>query len=244
MKKNFISLFFALLTVISIAGSTDNSYLQTPETINTGDTVVFDLAQAVINGTFIEIPVFILTDDTINALDFSLKYNHTNLLYDTILDLTTHLSTLSYYNPSDSTIRFTSNSFTAYAKATPLVALRFDMLTMQMFSTDLYTLKGYLNGIACSVKLTGSGLTIGIPTINQINIKIYPSPSKGDFTISSGEFIKKITVFNALGDNVYQNSNCWSQLIFVELQDYENGIYFLKTETDSGSSTHKIILSH
>ena len=106
------------------------------QTIDALDTVVFDLSQAVINGNNVEFPVSIISDDTINSLDFSLKYNQINLSYDTIIDLTTYLQSFAFYNNNDSTLRFTSYCFQAISHDTSLVSIHFNMLSAQIANAD------------------------------------------------------------------------------------------------------------
>jgi len=240
-----ICIAFLSILYNKLSAQHTTNLLQLPgiTTINASDTVVFDLTQATVVGTDVEFPVFILTDDTINALDFSLKYNHANLLYDTILNLTGYMQVLSYYNPNDSTIRFTSNSLTQYANATPLVKIRFNMLAAQMLSTDLNTLKGYLNGTTCSVKLLGAIVT-GIQVLQDIAVEVYPNPSLGHFSILSEKFIKEIIIYNVAGEQVYMNTPENSKSINCDLRNYENGVYFLKATTVDGLFIRKLIVSH
>lgn len=247
--QKFLPIIFAVFlgviicSKISAQHAGDPGELPALATINSLDTVVFDLTQATIIGTDVEFPVFILSDDTINALDFSLKYNHANLLYDTILNLTGYMQVLSYYNPNDSTIRFTSNSLTRYANATPLVKIRFNMLAAQMLSSDLNTLKGYLNGTTCSVKLVGTIVT-GIKALQDIDVYVYPNPSPGHFSISSEKFIKEVIVYNMAGEQVYMNTCENSQSINFDLGNHENGVYFLKATTDDRHFIQKVVVSH
>ena len=97
-------------SALMISSTTTSNNITTNSQIDLSDTVVFDLSQAIITGTSIDIPISIISDDTINALDFSLKYDQVKFLYDSIIDLTTYLQAVSFYNSNDSTIRFTSNS--------------------------------------------------------------------------------------------------------------------------------------
>jgi len=247
MKKFLPIILITLLSIIYNRLSAQHAVSPGPlpglTTINASDTVVFDLTQATIVGTDVEFPVFILTDDTINALDFSLRYNHANLLYDTILNQTGYMQVLSYYNTNDSTIRFTSNSLTQYANATPLVKIRFNMLTAQMLSSDLNTLKGYLNGTTCSVKLVGT-IVAGIHALLDIAVQVYPNPSSGFFSIASEKIIRELAIYSISGEQVYMNAHENSKSINFDLGNYENGVYFLKATTDDGHFMQKVVVSH
>lgn len=70
------------------------------------------------------------------------------------------------------------------------------------------------------------------------DMKLFPNPSNGKFTISQNEAIGHIIISDALGKIVKQlNSNSLSQEINME--DIESGLYFLRT---SNGSTQKLII--
>ena len=148
-----MNMIFARVPESSVTANQTLNYAKTAS-IDLLDTVVFDVSNAIKIGNVISFPISILSDDTVNALDFSFKYNQTNLTYDSITDLTTYLQALAFYNPNDSTVRFTSNSFQRYVNNTPLVMLHFTLLTSQFITSDINTIKGYLNGNVCSIRST------------------------------------------------------------------------------------------
>jgi gliding motility-associated-like protein len=133
------------------------------------DTVYFDLSNAVIANGFIDIPVFIIVFDTIHSLDFSLKYNHSSLLYDSIVEHVSYMSGVnSYENPSDSTLRFTSYSFTDYESMIPLVSVRFKLLSSLIINSDLYSLIAYLNGEPVPVKVINATMFLNFADRNPL----------------------------------------------------------------------------
>src|SRR5258705_13399327 len=98
MKKYllFIAAFFTL-------GTTFAQDLQ--------DTVVFDLANANMQSSYAEFPVYFLSDDVINAVDFSLTYNTAGLAFDSIVRLANYLNvTYNEVKASDTTVYYTSYS--------------------------------------------------------------------------------------------------------------------------------------
>ncbi len=136
--------------------------------INEFDTVYFDLSQSNISNGYIDIPVYIIAYDTINSLDFAFKYNHANLEYVTIKNLTSYLQGVLYsYNNTDSNIRFTSYSFKNYNSYVSLVLIRFRMLSDKVLHSDLNSMVAYLNGERVVVKIVGNAV-MGI-TFDTIN---------------------------------------------------------------------------
>ena len=211
--------------------------------IDSLDTVFFDLANAVITGNYIDIPVSIISDDSIDALDFSLKYNQTNLIYDSIIDLTNYLQALAFYNPNDSTIRFTSNSFQQYSKNVPLVNIRLDILGIGFNTSDLWSIKVYLKGQKCSIKLFNQ-TSIGFNEIseNTNSLITYPNPCNHLLNLKS-IYNSSISIFDPNGKEVYANKNVTANSnLEINTEKFSPGIYLLRSEFNQKYLTRKIIV--
>ena len=83
---------------------------------------------------------------------------------------------------------------------------------------------------------------------NAHDLKIFPNPNKGDFTIefNSIELETIISIYNYLGDLVYTKTvsscpkSCEEK---IDLIGYPNGIYSVKVSDLSKTSTYKLILN-
>lgn len=211
--------------------------------IDSGDSVVFDLSQINLSTSPLEVPVSIISDDTIYALDFSLKYDHNALEYDTIMDLTSYLMALSYYNTNDSTIRFTSSSFQPCDLLTPLALVRFNLLTPTFSNADLYSLKAYLNGNLCSIKVILPTI-LSVTNLPQSDFNLFPNPAVDYTTIETksrfeyflynqqGILVKSTFTYNQDGATV------------LNVTSLENGVYFVRVKNEKGTSTKKIFVCH
>ncbi|MDB5227868.1 MAG: serine/threonine kinase family protein [Bacteroidota bacterium] len=74
------------------------------------------------------------------------------------------------------------------------------------------------------------------------DISIYPNPSTNIFHLTGIEQkILNLTVYNLQGQKIFQNSN-FSNKDEVNLSDQPKGIYFMKIEENSNSTTEKIIV--
>ncbi|PLX10930.1 MAG: hypothetical protein C0597_15960 [Marinilabiliales bacterium] len=86
-----------------------------------------------------------------------------------------------------------------------------------------------------------------ITNLDQENIKIYPNPSNGLFSIEikgvSNETFT-IKVFNVIGSIVYNNKLTGESIIKeqVDISDNAKGMYFISIESDDGSVLSKRIL--
>jgi gliding motility-associated-like protein len=153
VKKNILSILFLFNFCILMAGTTSP---QAPTiTIGSNDSVVFDLSNAILKANTLSIPVSIRSGNDIHGLDFAVQFNEQLLTFDSVLNQTSYLDQLSHYAPDDKTLRFGSNSNVLYKKGTTLVYIRFTFSNLCLFkTTDIFSIKAYLNGYSCSYKLT------------------------------------------------------------------------------------------
>ena len=81
---------------------------------------------------------------------------------------------------------------------------------------------------------------LNMDEFNATNFKLYPNPSKQNWTVSSKDFIESIQVLDVLGKTIhtaYPQSNHYE----VEGTYLTSGIYLAKIETASGSATLKLV---
>ena len=85
-----------------------------------------------------------------------------------------------------------------------------------------------------------SGLISGISDINYINASIYPNPTSDNIYISSERKIISIDIINIIGEQVLHKKSEGNTSINLSMLD--EGIYFIKVNSDKGFSTKKITL--
>lgn len=168
----------------------DISELQTTA-IDSLDTVIFDLSQAVYGSNTVYFPVYFSSDDLIYALDFALRYVDSRLVYDTITlaPAGSGLLAYSFLNPADSTIRFTSSQFVALPNRQPIAYVHFELSpgTTTLDTSDFYNLRGLLNGDPCTELVIPPGVTGLTSADAQLNHRIFPNPSNGLITVNTPE---------------------------------------------------------
>ncbi len=214
------------------------------QNIDQMDTVVFDLSKALLNGSSISFPVSIISDDTISALDFSFKYDHTNILYDSIIDLTGYLQSISFYNPNDSTVRFTSYSLVPVSKDTDLVTVQMTLLATQISPAFFNTVKAYLNGSTCSIKINQVSTSINEDFNINNRIELFPNPASSSFQLNfefEQERFVTATIYDLQGQFVSSllNQKVNESNFSFNTDDLITGIYLVKLELDKSEIQYK-----
>ena len=65
---------------------------------------------------------------------------------------------------------------------------------------------------------------------------VYPNPAKQEINISSTQKIEKISVYNSLGQFLFE-----SKTNQINIEKLEKGLYFLKIKTPSSETVEKFI---
>ena len=71
-------------------------------------------------------------------------------------------------------------------------------------------------------------------------VAIYPNPNHGQFSINLPEEECEIVVFNAMGQQVYQQSNA-KGLTTLNLEGLNEGVYFVKVKSANTFNTLKFV---
>ena len=213
--------------------------------IDVNDTVVFDISKATTIGNFTQFPVYFISDDSIFSLDFSFKYNQLNFTYDSIIDLTTYMQSLAYYNPVDSTVRYTSFSLQQIPNFLHLVRVRFSFQNKPFCSPDMNTVIAYLNGDVCSVKIVEC-VTTGIqsPGTDEPQVSVFSDPSSGILTVQAGENSQmKLMTING-GQTVLEGQILENQRNDFTIGRLAGGIYVLQVYNDRFRTVKRIFISN
>ena len=247
MKKILLPILLVFITSVGLAANGDKSKASMPAgtMIDATDTIVINLSnQLLVNGK-ISFPVSIISDETIYALDFSFKYDQTVFAYDTILNLSPLLQSTAFYNAADSTVRYTSFSLDSLAKNTDLVTVRLNTLSSYMCNQDINTIKGFLNGDACSIKVINC-LSAGLLNVNE-NLNagaVYPNPTNNILNVESAHNVT-VVLLDLNGKVILEPTHInGNEKLQFNTSTFNNGVYFLKLYNDSFLSVKKVVVQH
>ena len=109
-------------------------------------------------------------------------------------------------------------------------AARFRFITKSDNGNNLY-----LDNINLSDK------TVGVSQIaDPQQLSIYPNPASGIFQVRSGIKIQGIEIYNMVGEKIY--SAQWLNNGVIDISSQPAGVYFLKTRSENGAVTKKIVV--
>jgi DNA-binding beta-propeller fold protein YncE len=75
------------------------------------------------------------------------------------------------------------------------------------------------------------------------DVHIYPNPTHDKLTIKSGKLIKRIEIFNASGEKLF-DKNFRNAMTTLSLAAYPEGIYFVKIYREEDISVKKVLVVH
>jgi len=227
-----INIFLTCLLVYSITSVSAEGLAAVDETnqkimlVNSNDTVYFDLGNSIISGSYTDIPISFAADDTVYAFDFAIKYDYTIVEFDSLIVTGSNLQYLYYYNYSDSTLRFTSNSLTQLPQGTPVLYLRFNTYGIQLCPGSFDESQAWLNGDVCTSKLKGC-TPVGISEYLSLKtFKLFPNPAVSYVEIVA-PFDGNLNLINTEGKQVFAQHVAEGENIIRLPEQLRAGCYFV-----------------
>ncbi|HEY6159800.1 MAG TPA: T9SS type A sorting domain-containing protein, partial [Bacteroidia bacterium] len=119
-----------------------------------------------------------------------------------------------------------------------------------IFDNDTLTTPAPAKMFLAKLKSEDGTALAGLPKENNDDgFMVYPNPTTGKFSLRitegvpavTGPRIAAITIYNALGENVFSAKDLLSGT-WIDLSDRAKGIYFVQIRSGKGSSTQKILI--
>ncbi len=132
---------------------------------------------------------------------------------------------------------FTSGEYLAYSLYRPSTGETFELEVVYdpgFDQSDLFA----VNGLSAITSLQLRPLTVG--GLSTGNIRIYPNPSSGIVNISGFAQPAEVSIYNTLGELIYNESNFLKSQI--DLTNFPDGIYIIEIITPISGYTSNIML--
>jgi hypothetical protein len=209
--------------------------------MNETDRVIFDLGNAVSSNGYIDVPVSVTADVDVNALDFAMMFNENNLSFNTVVDHSGYMQSLSNFNTGDRTLRFTSNSLQNYDLNKSLVSVRFNSASGMISESDLSGVEAYLNGEQVAVDITSRKGSVS--SVADSRVSIYPNPATFAVNVIVAEDAAiELTDLEGRQVGVQMNVNAHEKTE-INTSSLSSGVYLMKVSNSNFVSIEKIVIN-
>ena len=99
---------------------------------------------------------------------------------------------------------------------------------------------------AWNIEHTEDYICVFVTAMDEVEepaLTLYPNPATNQLNISSTQFIRQISVYNNVGQVVFQQKPDNRKVVTLETSSYKSGIYILKINTDTEQLTRRVIIT-
>ena len=205
--------------------------------------IVFDFANATVNGTTVEVPVSIEGEKAVKGLDFAIKFNEDALTFKNVIAKSNEIESFNHFNIDDRTLRFTSNDFSTFDLNANVVSIQFDAAKGMINMDDLTSVKGMLDGKQVKVELRG--LAAGIATVDASNsVKVYPNPAAGSLNIVAGVNSKVIITDISGKEVIFAGDLNANMQQAINVSNFANGMYLVKVYNENFNKVERVVINN
>jgi hypothetical protein len=87
-----------------------------------------------------------------------------------------------------------------------------------------------------------ANVTVGVNEFGEkVYVSVYPNPAKDLLMVKSNGDLQNVRIINNIGQIVF-DQQAGAGNMQVNISNFEAGVYFIQVETESGSSTQKIVI--
>lgn len=207
--------------------------------------VIVDLSKSIVNGNTVEVPVSFVSSSPVTGLDFAMKFDESNMTFNTMVNYPSSTNGLAYFNPTSKTLRFTAAdvNLNAFNADQPVASIRFETTNGEINANQFNSLVGYLNGEVVPMEVLNRTVGIASNSGNANAVSVFPNPTSGILNVTS---ISDATVelFDVTGKNVLlQASVSASKTEQINVSGLVNGVYILKISNNDFVTIKKVVLN-
>lgn len=199
--------------------------------------VVFDLANATVNGKFVDVPVYFASNEEVTSVDFAVRFDREALQVESIVKNAAGLESADFYNTKDNTLRFTSYSLNALEAGKNLVTVRFNTNGNELKSSDLTSVSAYVNGNPASLKVADAK---GLQT--EVALNVYPNPAADVLNVEVS-VNAKLQLMDVSGRSIlFETDAVANRKAEINVSGLANGNYMLKVYNNSFVKVQKVVI--
>ena len=132
------------------------------------------------------------------------------------------------------------NNFADISQTINLPANTGQAIKLQRLATDA-------GGVDIDKYTLSKQVSTNISDKKLCDVYIYPSPAKDNLTVSLGLLNEhdnvNVSVLNLNGSIIYQHTSIDNSTVTISLNNYANGIYFIKVQTSKETIIRKFIVA-
>ena len=204
--------------------------------------VIFNLSNAVVSGNTVEVPVSVVSSNTVSSIDFSMPLSSNVVTFNEISNVATGAESLSFFNTDDNTLRFTSYHIANFKTDRSVATVKFNLVNGQLSASDLACSLAYINGENAEVAFVGS---IGSNNVDYTNVvSVFPNPASSFVQVITPE-LATVQLMDASGRIISTNMNVTAgQTLTLSTVELASGVYFVKISNDNFSVNKKIVVNN
>jgi Bacterial Ig domain/Secretion system C-terminal sorting domain len=203
----------------------------------TTDKIVFDLSNAIANGDIISIPVSVVSEKAINALDFAMQLDG-GVTYNSIVNKIASLTAMDNLDATDATLRFTSYSLENLDLTKPVVSV--NVKADKVNKDDLKALVGYLNGDKVNVEVVDGSISAGVVANSPVTVYPVPASTTVNVLAAANATAQLIDMDGNVVVTVNVNAN---QAQAISTANLANGVYTLKVASANFVQNVKVVVA-
>lgn len=209
------------------------------------DKLVIDLSNATSNGNSIEVPLTFVSSTNVTSIDFSMKFDESNLSYNSVVNYPSVASPVAYFSPITKMLKFDviNSNGSDFAANKAVASIRFESKNGVIDSDQFNSLVGYINGEVVPFEVVNK--TVGINNLphSESSVNIFPNPTNGIINITSFSDAN-VEVCDITGKEVlFQTTVSASKTEQINVSNFVNGVYVVKIYNNDFITIKKVVLN-
>ncbi len=200
-----------------------------------GEMVLLDLAKATFEENYVNIPVRLYADESVEDLDLVLSYNGEKLFHESVVSHSEFIL-LESNVINNKHLSIGSIGTKSYPVDQKLFTLRF-YVNGEFSKQDILGATSFIRGVKVETNISSP---TAVDDNFELMLKVYPNPAKDMLKVELPENAK-IELMSITGKVLYSNLNT-NGLEVINVQELSNGIYMLKVSNDRISTVRQIVI--